>query len=195
MTSSVVIRHWSFVIGHSSLARDPLLLPSSPAPRPTPPAFTLAETLFAMAIVSFTLLTIIGLMPTALDSLRQSERRAAEARILQSMAADYELLPWSKLENFGRRGPFYFDETGLQRTVIDESIRYQAEISDSQIEQDDRLLPGEGSASPYLKQLRISITDRVQDASALGSNADEGKRREFYLLITKHDADQGEVAP
>jgi len=159
-------------------------------------AFTLAETLFAMAIVSFTLLTIIGLMPTALDELRQSERRAAEARILQSLAADYELLPWTELQNLGRRGPFFYDETGLARRSMDESTRYLAEVSDSQITDADRRLPGEnGSPSPFLKQLRISITDRVQDTSALGSNADDGKKREFYLRIAKHDAERGEVAP
>lgn len=160
------------------------------------PAFTLAETLFAMAIVSFTLLTIIGLMPAALDELRQSERRAAEARILQSLAAEYELLPWSKLKNLGRRGPFFYDETGLARRGMDESTRYLAEVSDSQITDADRRLPGEnGSPSPFLKQLRISITDRVQDTSALGSNASDGKKREFYLLIAMHDAEQGEVVP
>jgi uncharacterized protein (TIGR02598 family) len=147
-----------------------------------------------MAIVSFTLLTIIGLMPTALDELRQSERRAAEARILQSLAADYELLPWTELQNLGRRGPFFYDETGLARRSMDESTRYLAEVSDSMIRDEDRFLPGESRASPFLKQLRISITDRVQDTSALGSNADDGKKREFYLLIAKHEADQGEVA-
>jgi len=65
-----------------------------------------------MAIVSFTLLTIIGLMPTALDELRQSERRAAEARILQSLAADYELLPWTELQNLGGAARFSMTRPG-----------------------------------------------------------------------------------
>lgn len=158
-------------------------------------AFTLAETLFAMAIVSFALLTIIGLMPSALDELRQSERRAAEARILQSLAADYELLPWQEFENFGRRGPFFFDETGLRRLNMDESTRYQAQVEAPTGGQTELTLPGESNPSPYLKQLRISITDRIQDAGALGSDIDDGKRREYYLVVAKHDADQGEVAP
>ena len=56
-------------------------------------------------------------------------------------------------------------------------------------------LPGETNPSPYLKQLRISITDRIQDAGALGSDIDQGKRREYYLVVAKHDEDQGEVQP
>lgn len=190
-------RSWCLVLG-SGLGPVRRALNQEPGTKnrlPPSPAFTLAETLFAMAIVSFTLLTIIGLMPTALDGLRQSERRSAEARILQSLAAEYELLPWTELQNLGRRGPFYFDETGLARRTVDESTRYLAEVSDSLLQADDHRLPGEASGSPYLKQLRISITDRVQDTAALGSNADDGKKREFYLLIAKHDADQGEVAP
>ena len=158
-------------------------------------AFTLAETLFAMAIVSFALLTIIGLMPSALDELRQSERRAAEARILQSLAAEYELLPWQEIKNFGRRGPFYFDEAGLQRLNIDETTRYQAQIEVPTGRLAELTLPGETNPSPYLKQLRISITDRIQDAGALSSDIDQGKRREYYLVVAMHDADQGEVPP
>jgi len=63
---------------------------------------------------------------------------------------------------------------------MDESTRYLAEVSDSQITDTDRRLPGEnGSPSPFSKQVRISITDRVQDTSALGSNADDGKSGSF----------------
>ena len=148
-----------------------------------------------MAIVSFALLTIIGIMPSALDELRQSERRAAEARILQSLAAEYELLPWQEIKNFGRRGPFYFDEAGLQRLNIDETTRYQAQIEVPTGRLAELTLPGETNPSPYLKQLRISITDRIQDAGALGSDIDQGKRREYYLVVAMHDADQGEVPP
>lgn len=150
-------------------------------------AFSLAETLFAMAIVSFTILSIIGLMPAAMDELRQAERRAAEARILQSLAAEYELLPWRELERFTPRGPFAFDETGLQRQAQDSNTRYLATIdmpTDSPV-----LLPGEGSSSPYLKQLRIRITDRVLDASALGGGASQGKARDFYVIVAKREAD------
>lgn len=168
--------------------------PLGPLPLPAR-AFTLAETLFAMAIVSFALLTIIGLMPSALDELRQSERRAAEARILQSLATEHELLSWQDLQNFGRRGPFYFDETGLRRLSMDETTRYQAQVDGPTGAGSELTLPGEANPSPFLRQLRISITDRIQDTGALGSDLEQGKRREYFLVVAKHDADKGDVAP
>lgn len=80
-----------------------------------PSGFSLAESLIAISILSFTLLTIIGFMPAGLDNLKKAEDRAAKARIVASLVAELEAKPWTELQK--ARGAdsrnIYYDRSGM----------------------------------------------------------------------------------
>ncbi len=155
-------------------------------------AFTLAESLFALAIVSFTILSIIGIMPNGLTELRTAERRSAEARILQSLADEYQTLPFARLDQI--RGEVrYFDAAGAELTNNPGDAIYAARVEFVRTET-QRMLPGAGTASPYLRQLRVLITDRPHDPGALGSQERRtSRRREFVVTVADlaPDTDDG----
>jgi len=77
--------------------------------------FSLAESLIAISILSFTLLTIIGFMPAGLDNLRKAEARAAKARIVASLVSELEAKSWNELDQ--ARGSdsrnIFYDRNGM----------------------------------------------------------------------------------
>ena len=147
-----------------------------------PRGFTLAESLFAMTIVSFVILAIIGMMPSGLSSLREADRTAAEVRICQTITADYETRKWSDLMlQSSAPPPLYFDEHGAQTTLMpdDQMNPTQSAIFAAQATvvfnpaggqqsmASAGLLPGEPSPSPFLLYVRIAITDNARNANTL----------------------------
>jgi len=158
--------------------------------------FSLAETLFAMAIVAFTLLSIIGLLPSSLAELNEAEQRTAEARILQSLTAIYELKPWEEVKNLSTRELYYFDSRGVQLRGMSDETHYSAQVDQgrsstgSQEQPGEVTLPGEGSAGEYLRRLRVSITDKPRDPLAFSSNQKLRNHRQYALILANREPDQ-----
>lgn len=137
-----------------------------------------------MAIVSFVLLAIIGLMPTSLTELNEAERRAAEARILQSINDEYGLKPWKILEAQSAPVILYFRANGA---VIDpegqkdyaalgeeekREVRYAALVEPAPAQSQNAtsgklMVPGEGTPGGYLRCMRVAITSSVSNARAI----------------------------
>ena len=152
--------------------------PTKTAPsRHAPQGFSLAESLFAMTIVSFVLLAIIGVMPAGLGSLRDADRRALEARICQTMLADFEGRMWVNLATQGTVTT-YFDDQGVavgspndpqNRTTkapnYAVSAMLIADIKNAMVSQG--ALPNESEVSPYLRYIRMAITSNAQDPEAV----------------------------
>lgn len=160
-----------------------------------PSAFTLAESLFAMAIVSFTILSIIGMMPGGLSELRAAERRAAEARILQALSSEYQV---TATDDLARISPSirYFDVAGaeLGSKTVDAvfAARAQAATNPKALK-----LPGEASPNPYVHHVRVLITERINDPAALEfTDGPHRGRREFTVVFTSMEPDNDDgIAP
>lgn len=92
---------------------------------PTTRAFSLVEVVLALGIVSFGLVSILGLIPVGLGNFREARKFAIEAGIAQRLAADLRLA-----EDSGREastGRFYFDQEGSPASA--DTARFVAEIS------------------------------------------------------------------
>lgn len=157
---------------HASLLRDPRGMR----------AFTLAEVLLAMAIFSFALLLMIGMLPSGLSSLKASEQMAAESRIVQYLTATYQLRydqPGVAL-TAADSATFNFDARGAPVNAGDPNALYTARVS----VMDPLPLPGEASFSPYQRRLQVRISRRMN------SNAfnDPSQYHERYLLYTMTQA-------
>lgn len=166
--------------------------------RPTPEmqprtraGFSLAEVMLAMAIASFALLALIAVLPEGLELLRDAEKRAAEARIVQDVTARYQMLDWATADmDNSSEEEFEFDVSGnpLDQAGDRDRVVYKARVKIEPA----KSLPNEGSPSPFLRRLRIRITDRWQSSSAF-SNAQ--LYRERYTVLADFDRTPGLVSP
>ena len=155
--------------------------------RITSQGFSLAEILFAMAITSFALLALVGVLPQGLEGLRAAEQRSAEARIVQYLTTRHQLLAWDTLMKQTGEVAEQFDIRGAPVPQGSPEVVFYTK---SKIE-DALPLPGEGPGeNPYLKRLRIWIAPNTQ----LLTNP-KRRRERVTLLVNMEKAALLPLAP
>lgn len=143
------------------------------------PAFSLAEVTLVIGITALTLLPLVSLLPFGLDTLRKSASKSAEARMLQSIASDYQMRTWVpnakgvderviKLDNTD----YHFDEAGLPTTPGSFDHIYNARAI--VVAENGTILNQDHSGGPnrYLRRLNIRITSDINNPLALNDNSD-----------------------
>lgn len=136
--------------------------PSSPSHRP---GFTLAETAIAVTIIATVMITLIGLIPVGLDQLRQASNTAADARILQAVAGDYQMRTWSEIveqQTQGGASDFYFDGQGTRVPKGDKDIIFTTRTTVKNMEN----LPGAQDGNDCLRRIELLVTDKVDSEKA-----------------------------
>jgi uncharacterized protein (TIGR02598 family) len=87
------------------------------APPPGTPcsrkAFSLIEVTLALAVVSFSMLTIAGLLPIGLSTLSSAATRTGEANIAKEMSSELEQIPLSEITGLSQT-TYYYDRGGNQ---------------------------------------------------------------------------------
>lgn len=172
---------WSLVHRHSSHAHG----------------FTLAEVLFATAILSFALLSIIGVMPSTLAELNSAEARITEARILQSISTEWQTQAWSQVTERQSRLLYYFDSRGARTDApsgndsIEDAAVYAAAVYPKRITTFDQV-PGDendgSEAGQFLTRLTVVITRQMTSPDALGEKAIRGKNKVFAITLANQQA-------
>ncbi|QIF01869.1 Verru_Chthon cassette protein B [Roseimicrobium sp. ORNL1] len=128
--------------------------------------FTLVETVLALAIVAGAVLSIVAMLPIGLEDLRKSYSKQAEARIIQTFIADYEMKSWGKsgAEMTLADKTLYFDSRG---TVLPKAGVFDHAFTAKAVMQKDwPKLPGDPTPSRHVRRLDVKITDRVNDSKA-----------------------------
>ena len=78
-----------------------------------PPPFTLVEVSLACGIISFALVSILGLIPVGLNTLRETMDQTVEGQIVQKSSAQILLMPFSQLQmNYATAQNFFYDSEG-----------------------------------------------------------------------------------
>ena len=75
-------------------------------------AFTLIEVTLAIGVVSFAILTMLGLNSVGLNTLRAARDSALEAQVVQAVGSEARLSDFSRLATLA--GTRYFDQEGRQ---------------------------------------------------------------------------------
>jgi uncharacterized protein (TIGR02598 family) len=148
-------------------------------------AFTLAESLIAMSIVSFTLITILGLLPSGMESMKQSEERAARARIMATLVSEYEAMDWEALNRLAgsEQGPFFFDRNGIRLSASTTQEKVYAAKTRVSAENDRRTQIGGGnSTNKYLRVLEITVSSRATEGNPFSENQPDALDRRAIML-------------
>jgi len=90
-------------------------------------AFSLVEVTIAIGIVSFILLTMLGLMPVGLSTLRQAMDQTVEGQIAQKLNGDILMTPFSQIAAKYSGKTLYFNDEGVETNAS--GSRYTARVS------------------------------------------------------------------
>ena len=127
--------------------------------------FSLVEVTLALGLVSFAVITIMGLLPTGLSTLRQAMNQTVEAQIVRTIGAQSVIAPFTNLASLS-----YFDNEGLPSTPA--NAYYTVNVTPSA-----PVFPGVANAGVMtnsLTALRIQIVARQNPAAPGKTN--------FYTL-------------
>ena len=149
-------------------------------PHAAPRGFTLAEVMIAMVITSFALLTLISILPEGLQSLQNAQRRSAEARIVQHLTSRYQLMPWNEISQASSQRDFEFDANGnpVEPARRESVFRARVEVLTA------APLPNEIAPSPFLRRLRIRITNQLYNGAAFNN---PNLHRVRHSLLANYD--------
>lgn len=89
--------------------------------------FSLAEVTLAIGVISVSLLTMLGLMPTGLNSFKDATDSTIGAQIAQQVAADTKLTAYPDLSKLIDVVMAY-DEAGARQPAVDNRTRYTAKL-------------------------------------------------------------------
>lgn len=128
--------------------------------------FSLAETAVAVGIAASVIVALVGMIPFSLDALRESSNVAAQARIVQAIAADYRMREWSEVveqQVSGESRDYAFDGQGTRVKEDDVNAIFTVRVTVN----DAPTLPGMQQANPRMKSVHMLMTDRPNPAAAL----------------------------
>ena len=75
--------------------------------------FTLAEVMIALGIVASVMIGMLGMIPHAVKSIRESNSLTIMGRIAQELISDIQMSEWSEIENDYKGKSFKYDNEGL----------------------------------------------------------------------------------
>ncbi|RBP39134.1 uncharacterized protein (TIGR02598 family) [Roseimicrobium gellanilyticum] len=149
--------------------------------------FSLAEVTMAVGITAIGSLALVGLMPSGLDSLRQSSAQVAEAKIVQAVTADYQMADWGTRKS-GQKLPdrqYYFDDRGVRVVKTDNWKFYEVRTT---VDPELPVVKGDPSGNKYLRRLIIKITDRPNADAAFGDPRQYRTYNSMVSLIEQTDS-------
>ena len=132
-------------------------------------AFTLIEVVFSLAICSFSIVGILGLLALGLNTERKSMDLNTETAIIQQLTGEAQVLNYSQITNIS--GAYrlnfaknrYFDENGLELANIPTPANYVYMVA---LTVNPCQLPGMQTSSPVAQQLIFQISAHRQPAFA-----------------------------
>ena len=157
----------------SKTSKTPELLgldgPINPRTRGNRGAFSLIETVIAVAIVATVMISLLAMLPLGIDSLSEAKETDIQARIMQSIISEVQMTGWTIDESFeaNLRDKFptqvrYFDDEGNEVDSGSHPRRiYAARV---RMERRGRELPGDGThinesaENPFLRTVVVEIT-------------------------------------
>lgn len=137
------------------------------------PAFSLVETVLAMAVMSLAITVLLGLLPHGLEMSRKAGVSAGEARVTNDVLAELSRLEWTTLPTYDKR-LFFYDDQGV-RVENSEPVAYVARA----LVPTGMKLPGSNSDSDALRRVVIQIVSTSNRNFKFG----DGKLASSYTSI------------
>lgn len=151
--------------------------------------FSLAEVILAVGITAIGITSLVGLVPTGLDSLRQSAERVAKTKIIQAVVADYQMGDWGQRAagQMLQDREYTFDEQGMpvpkndtwRHYTVKAKVEHTTGTGDST---NGVQILGDTTNNRYLHRLTIRITDE-KDADAAFADASGTRYSTHFSMV------------
>ena len=151
--------------------------------KPHNQGFSLVEIIVALGITVTLITGIMGLMPASLEMLHHAANVTSEARIVQSVHAQYQMLSWLEiLQQQKSQGElvFHFDAQGVAVDPRSNDSIYTARVTVN----DALPLPGTTLVNDHMRQLIILVSDKPGSGEA---HADTSLATQHQTLIAQTD--------
>jgi len=130
-------------------------------------AFSLVEVAIALGISSFAIVTIMGMIPVGLSTMREARDYTVEAQIKRRISSEAAMYPFDRLADYANGSDLLFTQDGTQQTGsgTDALTRYAVSIKETNVAYPGSSLVA-GRMSANLAALAIEIR-RVAGATVL----------------------------
>lgn len=144
-------------------------------------AFSLVEVTMALGIVLFALLTIVGLLPMGLTSLRDAMEQTVESQIVQRTSAEVLLTPYKQLAQTISGRTCYYDGEGylLASSPAAAPAATQYWVTTTQA---DPVYPGTASLTDPATGIGSLSTIRIEVVRASSASAAVKSTRQYVIL-------------
>jgi uncharacterized protein (TIGR02598 family) len=155
--------------------------------------FTLPEVLVAIGIAAVGILSVLGIVPRSLDTLRKAGEVSAESRIAQQIFATISLSEWQdskardQLESNYQGKRYFFDDLAVPVEEPDPAFgpAYVAEVSIAPL---DVALPQGGSTAaapdPHLRRVTVKVATAPSPDFDFNT-AEERAYRSYASVVTR----------
>ncbi len=141
-------------------------------------AFSLIEVTIAIGVVAVALLSLLGVVPTGLNTLRSAMDSTVEAQIIQKFSGETLLTPFSGLKDKFSETTFYYDQEGQAQTSPTTNTRYwlTANIATP-------LYPGSATVATSDTIADSLVSVQVKLVSAPSASAAQKRTDYFNILV------------
>ena len=159
--------------------------------------FTLVETVLALGIVATVMVTLMALLPTGMDIMKEAGTNTVGARIANQLVSEVQLSDYDKIQQWNGEERYY-DDMGTQISKNDEQFKmrriYTARV---EVDEESPELPGKYK-NDYLKRVVVKVagfTGGEPDFKDPPSDGDPNRKvkkdyRSYwtYIVDTKKDS-------
>lgn len=120
-------------------------------------AFSLVEVTIALGLVAFAVLSVIGLLPIGLATMREAMNQTVTAQIIREISAELLLTPFQQINGYIESTPIFFDSEGKRAQNTNAYYRVELSMTDS-------MFPGSGVSSSLTKSVccvHIEVVNRA----------------------------------
>jgi len=112
----------------------------NPGPVNRGKAFSLVEVAIALGLVTFAVVSVIGLLPVGLSTMRDAMTQTVSTQIVREISAELLLTPFQQINDYINQSPIFFDVQGKRASSADAYYKVQLSRSNS-------IFPGSGTSS------------------------------------------------
>ena len=120
-------------------------------------AFSLVEVTIALGIASMAIVSVMGMMPIGLNTMREAMDQTTEAQILRQISTGASLYPFDRLGDYAAAGPYLFTQDGTMQSSRNAQTRYSLTVIMT-----NATFPGSSNASNLSSNLAAILVETAR---------------------------------
>ncbi len=121
--------------------------------------FSLVEVTIALGVAATAIVSVLGMMPVGLNTMREAVDQTTEAQILRQVSTGAALYPFDRLEEYAAAGPYLFTQDGMLQSSRNADTRYSLRVTMT-----NAAYPGSSNAANLSSSLAAILVETERSA-------------------------------